>query len=114
ENKQSTGASLLHAFVLGVEVECRIGNAISPEHFAAGWHITSTCGIFGAAAACAKLLALDAQRTAWALGIAASQASGTSGAHGSMTKSWNMANAARSGLVAALLAEKGFTSTEQA
>jgi 2-methylcitrate dehydratase PrpD len=114
EHTPLTGAQMLHAFVLGVEVECRIGNAISPEHFAAGWHITSTCGIFGAAAACAKLLGLDARRTAWALGLAANQAAGTTGAHGSMTKSWNMANAARNGLMAALLAEKGFTSTEQA
>jgi 2-methylcitrate dehydratase PrpD len=108
-----TGAQLLHAFILGIEVECRIGNAISPEHYNAGWHITATCGIFGAAAACAKLLGLDTQKTIWALGIAANQAAGTTGAHGSMTKSWNMANAARNGLMAALLAAKGFTSTEQ-
>jgi 2-methylcitrate dehydratase PrpD len=114
ERTRVAGADFLHAFILGVEVECRVGNAISPEHFSSGWHITATCGIFGAAAACAKLLGLDAKKTAWALGLAANQASGTTGAHGSMTKSWNMANAARSGLVAALLAEKGFTSTEQA
>jgi 2-methylcitrate dehydratase PrpD len=66
-----------------------------------------------AAAACAKLLDLDAKSTAWAFGIAASQGAGTTGAHGSMTKSWNMANAARNGLMAALLAARGFTSTEQ-
>jgi 2-methylcitrate dehydratase PrpD len=114
ERWRVSGVQLMHAFILGVEIECRIGNAISPEHFVAGWHITSTCGIFGAAAACAKLLELDTKKTAWALGIAASQATGTTGAHGSMTKSWNMANAARNGLVAALLAAKGFTSTEQA
>src|SRR3984893_668634 len=114
ERTRVSGEYFLHAFILGVEVECHVGNAISPEHFASGWHITSTCGIFGAAAACAKLLGLDAKRTAWALGLAANQAAGTTGAHGSMTKSWNMANAARNGLVAALLAEKGFTSTEQA
>jgi 2-methylcitrate dehydratase PrpD len=110
EHSRATGAQLLHAFILGVEVECRIGNAISPEHYDAGWHITATCGIFGAAAACAKLLDLD---TAWAFGIAASQAAGTTGAHGSVTKSWNMANAARNGLMAAVLAASGFTSTEQ-
>jgi 2-methylcitrate dehydratase PrpD len=114
ERTRVSGDHFLHAFILGVEVECRVGNAISPEHFSSGWHITATCGIFGAAAACAKLLGLDARKTVWALGLAASQASGTTGAHGSMTKSWNMANAARNGLVAALLAEKGFTSTEQA
>jgi 2-methylcitrate dehydratase PrpD len=114
ERSRVTGARLLHAFVLGIEVECRIGNAISPEHYNAGWHITATCGIFGAAAACAKLLDLDAKATAWALGLAANQAAGTTGAHGSMTKSWNMANAARNGLMAALLAANGFTSTGQA
>ena len=114
ERSRVTGTQLLHALILGIEVECRIGNAISPEHFDAGWHITSTCGIFGAAAACAKLLELDAQKTAWALGLAASQSAGTTGAHGSMTKSWNMANAARNGLMAALLAARGFTSTEEA
>jgi 2-methylcitrate dehydratase PrpD len=114
EHARATGAQLLHAFILGVEVECRVGNAISPEHYDAGWHITATCGIFGAAAACAKLLDLDTTTTAWAFGIAANQAAGTTGAHGSMTKSWNMAHAARNGLMAALLAAKGFTSTEQA
>jgi 2-methylcitrate dehydratase PrpD len=113
EHSRATGAQLLHAFTLGVEVECRVGNAISPEHYNAGWHITATCGIFGAAAACAKLLDLDTTATAWAFGIAANQAAGTTGAHGSMTKSWNMANAARNGLMAALLAARGFTSTEQ-
>ncbi|HEV7803137.1 MAG TPA: MmgE/PrpD family protein, partial [Burkholderiales bacterium] len=111
ERLRVTGAQLLHAFILGIEAECRVGNAISPEHYDAGWHITATCGIFGAAAACAKLLELDTQKTAWAFGLAANQAAGTTGAHGSMTKSWNMANAARNGLVAALLAAKNFTST---
>jgi 2-methylcitrate dehydratase PrpD len=113
ERSRATGAQLLHAFILGIEAECRVGNAISPEHYDAGWHITATCGIFGAAAACAKLLGLDTQKTIWAFGLAANTAAGTTSAHGSMTKSWNMANAARNGLMAALLAAKGFTSTEQ-
>ncbi|HEX4329519.1 MAG TPA: MmgE/PrpD family protein [Burkholderiales bacterium] len=114
ERTPVSGAQLLHAFILGVEVECRIGNAISPEHYDAGWHVTSTCGIFGAAAACAKLLGLNPQQIAWAFGLAANQAAGTTGAHGSMSKSWNMAGAARNGLLSALLASKGYTSTEQA
>lgn len=114
ERSAVTGAQFLHAFILGVEVECRIGNAVSPEHYQAGWHITATCGVFGAAAACARLLDLDAARTASALGIAANQAAGTTGALGTMTKSWNMANAARNGLMAALLAARGFTGPEQA
>ncbi len=84
ERSPATGAQFLHAFILGVEVECRIGNAISPEHYEAGWHITSTCGVFGAAAACAKLLGLDATRTAWSLGLAANLAAGLTGAHGSI------------------------------
>ena len=114
ERTPVTGAQLLHAFILGVEVECRIGNAISPEHYDAGWHVTSTCGIFGAAAACAKLLDLNPQQVCWAFGLAANQAAGTTGAHGSMSKSWNMAGAARNGLLSAMLASKGYTSTEQA
>ena len=113
ERNPVSGAQFLHAFVLGVEVECRVGNAVSPEHYNAGWHVTSTCGVFGAAAACGKLLGLDATQMAWALGISANVASGLTSAHGSMTKSWNMANAARNGLQAALMAAKGFTSTQQ-
>src|SRR5271156_5814444 len=68
-----TGRDLLLAFVLGQEVECRIGLAISPSHYNRGWHITSTCGVFGAAAGAGKLLALDATQMVWALGIASAQ-----------------------------------------
>jgi 2-methylcitrate dehydratase PrpD len=106
------GAQFLHAFVLGVEAECRIGLAVSPEHYNAGWHITSTCGVFGAAAACGKLLELNAQQMTWALGIAATQAAGLTAVHGSMSKCFNMGHAARNGLTAALLARENFTSSE--
>jgi 2-methylcitrate dehydratase PrpD len=112
EHLPATGAQLLHAFILGVETECRIGNAVSPEHYNAGWHITSTCGVFGAAAACGKLLKLDAQQMTWALGIAATQAAGLTAVHGSMSKCFNMGHAARNGMLAALLAAKNFTSSE--
>ena len=78
EQRGLSGPQLLHAFALGAEVECRIGNAVSPGHYARGWHITSTCGVFGAAAAAAKLLGLDAEQTTHALGIAASQSAGIS------------------------------------
>ena len=71
ESRAISGTSLLHAFILGVEVECRLGNAVSPWHYKRGWHITSTCGVFGAAAAVAKVLAFDRERTGWALGNAA-------------------------------------------
>lgn len=70
------GRELLTAYILGVEVACRIGNSISPSHYARGWHITSTCGIFGSAMAAGKALGLDASGLCWALGHASSQASG--------------------------------------
>jgi MmgE/PrpD N-terminal domain len=76
EQRGLSGAAMLHAFILGAEVTCRIGNAVSPGHYARGWHITSTCGIFGSAAASAKLLGLGAAQTWNALGIAASQSAG--------------------------------------
>ncbi len=111
EHTRVTGAQFLHAFILGVETECRIGLAVSPEHYNAGWHITATCGVFGAAAACGKLLKLDARQMTWALGIAATQSSGLTEMLGSMTKTYNMGHAARNGLTAALLAQKNFTSS---
>jgi len=76
EQRGLPGAALLHAFVLAVDIECRLGNAVQPGHYAHGWHITSTCGVFGAAAGCAKLLGLNAAQTWTALGIAASQSAG--------------------------------------
>src|ERR1700738_4285379 len=66
-----SGRELLQAFILGVEISCRVGLCVMPTHYRRGWHLTAPSGIFGAAAACARLLRLDAQRTAWALGHAA-------------------------------------------
>jgi 2-methylcitrate dehydratase PrpD len=108
ELRRVSGPDLLLAFILGFEVECRIGNAISPGHYAKGWHITSTCGVFGAAAAAGKLLALDERRMIWALGNASTQSSGLCECLGSPAKSIGVGNAARNGLWSALLAEKGF------
>lgn len=102
------GVDLLHALVLGVDVTCRVGNAMSPGHYARGWHITGTCGVLGAAAATGKLLGLDATRMTWALGSAATQAAGLVETLGFDAKSLNVGNAARGGLLAALLAEQGF------
>jgi 2-methylcitrate dehydratase PrpD len=109
ERRQVSGAALLHAFILGVEAECRIGNAMSPGHYRRGWHITATCGVIGAAAAAGKLIGLDARRMTWALGGAATQSAGLVENLGSMSKSIGVGNAARNGLFAALLAERGFT-----
>jgi 2-methylcitrate dehydratase PrpD len=113
EYRPVTGADLLHAFILGVEVECRIGNAVYPEHYDAGWHITGTAGVFGAAAAAGKILGLDEQRMVWALGIAGTQASGLREMFGTYCKSFHPGRAAANGLMAALLAEKSFTSSNQ-
>jgi len=109
-----SGAELLHAFVLGVEAECRIGLSVFPEHHDLGWHITGTAGVFGAAAAIGKLLGLSAQQMSWALGIAATQAAGLQEVFGSMSKSLHPGRAAQNGFMAAMLARQGFTSSEQA
>lgn len=106
------GADFLNALVLGIETECRIGNAVYPEHYAAGWHITGTCGVFGSAAACGRLLGLDEERMCWALGIAGSQPVGLKISFGTMTKSFNPGRAAQNGLVSALLAQQGYTAPD--
>jgi 2-methylcitrate dehydratase PrpD len=107
ERQRLSGQDLLHAFVLGVEIECRLGNAVSPGHYSRGWHITSTCGIFGSAAATARVLGLDVERTVWAIGNAAAQSAGLIENLGTMAKSLSVGNAARGGLLAAFLAEAG-------
>jgi 2-methylcitrate dehydratase PrpD len=114
EARKLSGLDVLTAFILGVEVECRIGNAVSPRHYARGWHITSTCGIFGAAAACAKLLGLPADRIADAIGIAASQSAGNVENLPSAAKNVSVGNAARNGLFAALLAQQGYEAAPRA
>lgn len=109
-----TGRELIHAFVLGVEAEERVGLSVFPEHYAIGWHITGTAGVFGAAAAVGRLLGLDERQMRWALGIAATQAAGLREMFGTMCKSLHPGRAAQNGLMAALLAAKNFTSSEQA
>src|SRR5512146_675913 len=113
EHRPVTGGEFLHAFILGVEVECRIGNAVYPAHYDAGWHITGTAGVFGAAAAAGKLIGLNEQQMVWALGIAATKSSGLRAMFGSMCKPYHPGNAARNGLLAALLAAKDFTSSDR-
>jgi 2-methylcitrate dehydratase PrpD len=113
ELRPVSGRELLHAFIVGVETSCRVGLAVMPTHYRRGWHITATCGIFGAAAACARLIGLDAARTAWALGHAATQSASLVESLGSMSKSLGVGNAAKNGLAAALLAEGGFSGPEK-
>jgi 2-methylcitrate dehydratase PrpD len=114
EMRPVSGAQLLAAVIVGVEVACRIGNAVYPDHYDRGWHITGTAGVFGAAAAVGRLLGLDPQRMAWALGLAATQASGLREMFGTMTKSFHPGRAAQNGAMAAFLAEAGFDSSERA
>src|SRR5271166_1145380 len=113
ELRSLSGRELLHAFIIGIETSCRVGLGVMPTHYRRGWHITATCGIFGAAAACARLIGLDARRTAWALGHAATQSASLVESLGSMAKSLGVGNAAKNGLAAALFAESGFSGAEQ-
>ena len=108
ELKQVSGPDLLLAFILGNEVQARIGLAISPHHYNKGWHITSTCGAFGAAAGSGRLLGLNERQLVSALGNASTQSSGLCECLGWPAKSASVGNAARNGLWSALLAEKGF------
>jgi 2-methylcitrate dehydratase PrpD len=108
------GADVAQAFILGFEVESRIGNAVYPAHYEAGWHITSTTGVFGAAAAIGKLLGLSTRQMIWAFGLAATQAAGIREMFGSMAKSFQPGRAAQNGYTAALLAQRNFTAGEQA
>jgi 2-methylcitrate dehydratase PrpD len=113
ETRQVSGVQVLHALILGLEAECRLGNAVTPYHYAHGWHITSTCGVVGAAAAAAKVLGLDAGKTVNALGLAANQAAGLIEGLGTMAKSVTVGAAPRNGLFSALLAERGYACSPQ-
>jgi len=112
ETRPVSGRDFLHALVLGAEVECRIGNAVYPAHYDRGWHITGTTGVFGAAAACGKVLGLSEQQMRWALGLAATQPVGLREMFGSMAKAFHPGRSAQNGYAAALLAQAGFTSGE--
>jgi 2-methylcitrate dehydratase PrpD len=114
ERQKVSGQALIHALVVGIEVGCRVGNALMPNHYRRGYHITASCGIFSAAAGAAKLLGLDRQKTLWALGHAATQSAGLVESLGSMSKSIGVGNAARNGLAAALFAAQGVTGAETA
>lgn len=114
EHTGASGRSVVDALVLGIDVACRIGNTMYPDHYDRGWHITGTTGTLGAAAACARILGLNVRQTQMALGIAASQPVGLREQFGTMTKPFHPGAAARAGLLSALLASKGFTASERA
>ncbi len=108
------GRALVHAFLLGFEVETSLAEVVNPPHYERGWHATCTLGTLGAAAAAARLLGLDAIQVRTALAVAASQASGLKENFGTMTKPFHAGHAARSGVLAALLAREGWTASDQA
>jgi len=108
------GRLVLDAYVVAFEIEARIGRVMNPRHYQRGWHCTSTIGTIGAAAAAARVLALDANVTAHALAIAASEASGLKENFGSMAKPLHAGLAARNGVLAALLARQGLTASARA
>lgn len=109
EQVDADGRRFLAAFVAGFEAEARIGRGVNFHHYEKGWHPTATLGVFGAAAACSHLLRLDDAKTAQALALAVSLASGVKANFGTMTKPLHVGHTARSGLFAALLARGGFT-----
>jgi 2-methylcitrate dehydratase PrpD len=114
EHRGLGGRDVVDALVLGIDVACRIGNTMYPDHYDRGWHITGSTGMLGAAAGCARLLKLTEAQTQMALGIAASQPVGLREQFGTMTKPFHPGGAARAGLMSALLASQGFTASPRA
>jgi 2-methylcitrate dehydratase PrpD len=110
----ASGRDFLAAYVAGFEVETKIALAVHFHHYMKGWHPTATLGVFGAAAACSKLMGLDEERTATALAIAASFASGLKANFGTMVKPLHVGHCTRNGLYAAQLARVGFTAGSEA
>ncbi len=112
ERDRRSGADLMLAYQVGVEVECKVAEAILPRHYQHGFHSTATCGSIGAAAGAAKLLGLDQQTTRRALSIGATQAGGLRENFGTMTKPFHAGRAAENGVVAAEIAALGFTASD--
>lgn len=111
ESRRCPGSALLASYVVGVEVACRLGDAVDPSHYLDGFHPTGTLGVFGAAAACVHLLKLAPRSINHALGIAGTLASGLRANRGTMAKGLNAGRAAENGVLAATLASKGFTAS---
>lgn len=112
ETRRKTGSALLTSYIAGVEVACRLGDAVDPSHYLDGFHPTGTLGVFGAAAACSHLLELEPQAIRHALGIAGTLASGLRANRGTFAKGLNAGHAAGNGLIAATLAAGGFSASE--
>ena len=109
-----SGRDLLAAHVVGFEAGARLGRGLNMHHYEKGWHPTSTLGVFAVAAACAHFLKLDEEQTTTAMAMATSLAAGIKANFGTMTKPLHVGQCARAGLMAALLARKGFTANHSA
>ncbi len=109
----ASGLAVMLAYHLGVEVECKIAEAINPRHYQTGFHATATCGTFAAAAASARLMGLDQDATARAMSIAGSQSAGLRENFGTMTKPFHAGRSSESGVVAAQFASLGWTATDK-
>jgi len=109
EWKGLSGKSALEAYILGFEVETRIGMGMGPKHYDRGWHATSTYGRFGAAVAAGKLLGLNLEQMKQAMGLAGTQAAGLRLVFGTMSKPFHPGKSAFDGVLSALLAQRGFT-----
>src|SRR5215831_6566088 len=114
DERQTDGRAFIAAYVAGFETECKLALGVNFHHYTKGWHPTATLGVHGAAAAACHLMRLDARRTATALAIACSLASGIKANFGTMTKPLHVGHCARNGLLAALLAEHDFTANTDA
>ena len=112
EDRGISGKKVLTAYIVGFEIESKLGAGVNFRHYELGWHATCTLGTLGAAAACSSILGLDIEKTRMALGIAASEASGLRQNFGTMTKPFHAGLSARNGVIAALLAEKVLQQTK--
>ena len=114
EERRASGQDTFDAYLVGLETEMRLARALHPHHYDKGWHPTATIGIFGTVAACARLIRMAPETMAVAFAIAASLASGLKANFGTMTKPLHIGQSARNGLMAVLLAERGFTANPRA
>jgi 2-methylcitrate dehydratase PrpD len=112
ERTPVSGTDFMLAYAVGFEAGVRTGRT-APGHHKGGWHLTGTLGSIAAGAACGKLLHLDRQKLTYVMGIAATQAAGMQQNRGTMCKSFHAGKAASNGVLAALLAERGFDSTQE-
>jgi 2-methylcitrate dehydratase PrpD len=113
EAKGASGAEVMLAYHIGVEVECKIAEAINPRHYQTGFHATATCGTYAAASAAGRLMGLDSETLTRALSLAGSQSAGLRENFGTMTKPFHAGRSSESGVAAAQFAESGWTATDK-